>query len=399
MALNWKKLKKELIRAGLFIFIIVLLFAPLFFNNLGPWLLYPNEKGPYLTWAGDPSTTMVISYETPRTVSTTVFWGTNKSTFNVNTTTNLRIHQINLTGLEPNTLYYYKINSTEITCYYMNKYYSFRTGLNQTEAGAFRFAVYGDNQLTTFGRSEHQRIVDRVATHDPDFIINTGDMVADSSDLVNWDRLFYELRNLASRKPFMASIGNHELYEGNIPDYGANFRKFFAYEGVEDYYSFNYSNVCFLALNVSTDEHRITAAERTWLNETLFMANSSSDIDWIIVYFHVPLYSSGGHGNNQHHIDDYAQILKDYEVDIVFQGHDHHYERMNIDGTHFFVNGGGGGILDFFLPWYGTRSWSQYKLIAYHYLIIDVDGKNLNIQAIRVDGFVFDEIHLVSRRN
>ena len=392
-------MKKNLIRAILILFIIILPFALTFlFGSVGPWLDQPHENGPYLSWNSDPSTSIVISYETPQNVSTTLYWGINTSVSNIKSTTNQKIHAINLTSLLPNTNYYYKINSTEIDCHYMNKYYSFKTGLNPSNPGAFRFAVYGDNQLDIFGRSVHQRIVDRVITHDPDFVINTGDIVSTSEE-TNWDRFFYEVRNLASRKPYMISIGNHEQVEGANPDYGKHFRELFTFPNNDVYYSFNYSNACFIALNISVDEHRINLTERNWLLNTLEKANNSPLIDWIFVYYHVPLYSSGGHGCNQDLIDDYAQIFMDYKVDIIFSGHDHHYERMYVNGTYYFVNGGGGGMLDLILPWYQSRDWSQYKLLCTHYLIIDIDGDDLHLQSIREDGFVFDEIFLTSRRN
>jgi hypothetical protein len=207
------------------------------------------------------------------------------------------------------------------------------------------------------------------------------------------------VEKVISEKPYMISIGNHAIIEVNNPDYGKRFGELFSFPGNDMYYSFNYSNVCFIALNISLDEHRISPTERTWLIDTLTEANNSPYIDWIFVYFHVPLFSSGGHGCNQDLIDDYAQIFDDYKIDIVFQGHDHHYERMHINDTYYFVNGGAGGMLDLYIPWYKARSWSEYKLLCYHYLIVDINGKDLHLQAIRVDGFVFDELHLVSPRN
>ncbi|NHI93355.1 MAG: metallophosphoesterase family protein [Candidatus Lokiarchaeota archaeon] len=398
MKINKQKAKKDFIRAGIFIGIVVFMFTlPLLFNYIGPWIQMPHENGPYLSFGSDASTNIVISYETPQNVSTTLYWGTNMNNLNIRTTTNIALHAHNLTNLEPNTLYYYKINSSQITTRYMNKFYSFKTGFNQTNPGAFKFAVYGDNQVGTFGTSEHQRIVDRVITHNPDFVINTGDTVS-SSEMHNWDRFFYEVRNLISYKPYMISIGNHEQIEGTNPDYGKHFKELYNFPHEEVYYSFNYSNACFIALNISVNEHRITLAERAWLINTLTRANSSPYIDWIFVYFHVPPYSSGGHGCNQHIIEDYVQIFKEYHVDIVFTGHDHQYERSYVDEIYYFVNGGGGGALDFFMPWYGSRTWSQIKLLCYHYLIIDINGDYLHLQAIRSDGLIFDQIYLESKR-
>ncbi len=393
-----QKAKKDILRAGIFLAMFLFTFTlPFLLNNIGPWLLTPHENGPYLSFGIDPSTNILVSYETPRNVSTTLYWGENSSILNTETTTNVALHAINLTNLEPSTIYYYKINSSQISCHYMNKVYWFRTGPNQTSPSAFRFAVYGDNQAGILGKSEHQRIVEGVMIHYPDFVINTGDTVADS-EMHNWDRFFYEVRNLAPYKPYMISIGNHEQVEGDNPDHGKRFKELYNFPGKEVYYAFNYSNVCFIALNISTDDHRISVEEETWLTTTLASANNSAFIDWIIVYFHVPLYSSGGHGCNPNLIEDYQQLFEDYKVDIVFQGHDHHYERMHVNNIHYFVGGGGGGILDIYTPWFVSRTWSQVKLINYHYMIIDIDGENLHLQAIRSDGLVFDNLYLESQR-
>ncbi|MHC1592049.1 MAG: hypothetical protein ACXQS8_08175, partial [Candidatus Helarchaeales archaeon] len=84
-----------------------------------------------------------------------------------------------------------------------------------------------------------------------------------------------------------------------------------------------------------------------------------------------------------------------YGVDVVFQGHDHHYERMLVNGIYYFVTGGGGGPLDFYMPWEIQRTWSTYKLLFHHYMTADVNGNVLTLRAVRVDGFVMDTIQIV----
>jgi len=57
------------------------------------------------------------------------------------------------------------------------------------------------------------------------------------------------------------------------------------------------------------------------------------------VAFHHPAYSSGEHGSSA-----YMQWpFKKLGVDLVLSGHDHDYERLNIDGLTYFVDGAGGG--------------------------------------------------------
>ena len=62
---------------------------------------------------------------------------------------------------------------------------------------------------------------------------------------------------------------------------------------------------------------------------------------WKIALLHYPPYSSGNHGSSMVMRWPFA----DWGVDLVIAGHDHHYERLEVDGIPYFVNGlGGRGI-------------------------------------------------------
>ncbi|MHA1396018.1 MAG: hypothetical protein ACTSRZ_21145 [Promethearchaeota archaeon] len=57
-------------------------------------------------------------------------------------------------------------------------------------------------------------------------------------------------------------------------------------------------------------------------------------------------------------------IFRQYKVDLLLTGHDHHYDVFYIDkntdwnGTYYIVNGGGGSPLDHYIM---TRSYKQWK--------------------------------------
>ncbi|MHA1784256.1 MAG: metallophosphoesterase [Candidatus Helarchaeota archaeon] len=395
MKINKTKLKKEIIRIGLIIGIIFSFFAIQYVHRIGDWLLYPNQKGPFLTWTEDPSTTITIAWQTPINSTCQIYWGKGTNYTYVNSSNNKGIHNITLRNLEPDTTYHYLINSTTFVAYYMNKDFSFKTAPNQTSSQPFNFIVYGDSRPDGYGISAHSEVIKRAWMTDPMFILNTGDIVSECSDLIGWDRFFWELRDVASRVPYMISIGNHEFYEGPNPNYGKYFTDIMFYPETEFYYAFNYSNACFIAVNCSTDEHRITVAERTWLNETLYWANQSQYIDWIVVYLHVPMLSGSGHFSNQHLIDDYKWLFDLYQVDVVFQGHDHHYERGKVDNTTYFITGGAGAEPEFMIPFV---HWSDYSVTGHHFLNVRIVGKTMLINTIRVDGFVLDNIEITCNR-
>src|SRR6185295_17784919 len=66
--------------------------------------------------------------------------------------------------------------------------------------------------------------------------------------------------------------------------------------------------------------------------------------DWKIAYFHHPLYSSAGrHGSDTSLRSKLEPLLVQYNVSVVFTGHDHVYERVKPqkDITYFVVGSGG----------------------------------------------------------
>jgi hypothetical protein len=361
-------------------------------HKVGPWKNWEETWPPYLSWMDDPTSTITISFKTSYNVSSTVEYGINRNYNNSVATTNTQWHCVNLTGLKPSTLYYYRISSSDHNFTYMNKDYYFTTAPD--EQTPFRFAVYGDNRPDPFGRCAHDEVVAAVLRAHPDFVLNVGDVVWDASGNANgqWDRLFYELKDLAAYTPYMVAMGNHEFYEGSGHiDYGEYYRAAFNFPGNELFYSFNYSNAHFISLNLSCDEHRVVpgSPEYNFLINDLAIANSSPTIDWIFVFYHVPLYSSGGHATNEDHIADLAHIFANSGVDLAFQGHDHHYERLLVGNLTYMVLGGGGAELELFIS---TNPWIQHVELTHSFGLFEIDGKILTLQGIRIDGYVFDSV-------
>jgi hypothetical protein len=86
-----------------------------------------------------------------------------------------------------------------------------------------------------------------------------------------------------------------------------------------------------------------------------------------------------------------APIFEAHHVDLVFNGHDHDYERtQSINGVVYIVSGGGGASLYNVTP----QAFSAYAETAYHAVVVDVDGCALSLQAVKPDGTVFDTLTL-----
>ena len=74
-----------------------------------------------------------------------------------------------------------------------------------------------------------------------------------------------------------------------------------------------------------------------WLEARL----KASVAPWRVVYFHHPPYSSGPHGGELDCLN-MRWPFKEWGASIVYSGHDHTYERLDLDGFPYIVNGVGG---------------------------------------------------------
>jgi 3',5'-cyclic AMP phosphodiesterase CpdA len=79
-----------------------------------------------------------------------------------------------------------------------------------------------------------------------------------------------------------------------------------------------------------------------WVEKEL----KGSGEDWKIMFFHHPLYSSGGrHGSDVALREALEPLFTQYNVSVVFTGHDHFYERIKPQkGIAHFVVGSAGKL-------------------------------------------------------
>ncbi len=121
--------------------------------------------------------------------------------------------------------------------------------------------------------------------------------------------------------------GNHEYMTSGASGY-------FGYYGTQahspGYYSFNVGTWHIVALNSEIDISA-TSAQMTWLKNDL----AAHPTQCSIAYWHEPRWSSGNHGNNSF-VSALWTTLYNANVELVFNGHDHDYERfapMNPSGA------------------------------------------------------------------
>jgi predicted phosphodiesterase len=116
------------------------------------------------------------------------------------------------------------------------------------------------------------------------------------------------------------TIGNHDdISSSLLNQYMSHFSL------SKQYYSFNYQNAHFVVLST---EQTSSSSQYEFVRSVLAKASSNSNIDWIIVYMHKPLYTSPSvHAGESTMRDKYHPLFDRYGVDLVLYGHNHAYER------------------------------------------------------------------------
>ena len=206
-----------------------------------------------------------------------------------------------------------------------------------------RFVIYGD---TRTHHKVHRQVVRAAVEQHPDFIVQTGDLVANANNANQWkifDSIIQPVRE--KRIGYYPARGNHDVgkqskYKEEIPAALAS--------GDAFYYRFDVQNLRFLALDTESDLST-SSDQYQWLEKELKEAGSENK--FVIPFFHEAIFSAGSrHGSNTKLQAVLHPLFRQYGVRLVFQGHDHIYYRTTRDGIVYVVTGGGGA------PLYGISS-------------------------------------------
>lgn len=235
---------------------------------------------------------------------------------------------------------------------------------------AVKFLVIGDSGTGDRAQTETAAQMWKVHSVFPyDFAIMLGDNLYGSErpqDFVSkFERPYKAL--LDAKIAFYAALGNHD-------DPNQRFYKNFGMGG-QRFYTFAKKDVRFFAL----DSNYMDKDQQRWLEEEL----KKSDSKWKIAYFHHPLYSSGGaHGSEVDLRAIVEPLFIKYNVNVVFAGHEHFYERIKPQkGIHHFTAGGSaklrrGDIMS------NSGLTAKGFDTEQSFMVVEIDGDVLRFQAI-----------------
>jgi len=292
----------------------------------------------------------------------------------------LRAEKVTFNGLKPGTTYYYNATGTE------QGKGSFKTA--PRGASAFQFLVYGDTRTR---HDVHRQVMSAILKQAaPDFVLHTGDLVANGADTSLWPIFFDIEHELLRKTAFFPSMGNHERNDRNFYD--------FFEVTPPPYYSFNWGNCHFIVLDSDTSSISSSEGKREsfwneqvrWLEEDL-QKSQSADFRFVSAH-HPPMTAVERRQGDNPHMTALMPMLEKYKVTAGFFGHDHNYQHYLKNGIHYFITGGGGAPLyDVNKPPEGI---TKRVASTENFLVVKVSEKSVKVEAFKLDGQTLDATEL-----
>lgn len=249
----------------------------------------------------------------------------------------------------------------------------------------FSFVAFADVGI---GNADQIALATMLESLSFDLAVLPGDIVYWNGEAENYDPYYFSVyRNVLKETPFYPALGNHDVNTASgQPFFDAHYLPTNSRENNERYYGFEYGNALFVAL----DTNGLDTAQVNWCQEIL----RSTGKRWKIVYFHVPLFSSGAtHGSDLSVRSTLQSMFESEHVDLVLNGHDHDYERsIPMNDVVYVVTGGGNGLSSIASR---KNSWTAYAKSVFHVTMVTIESDTLTLMAIDADGNVFDSFEIV----
>lgn len=374
-------------------------------GNTWPVLVANFIRGPFLQSALPTGVTVV--WRTALPTSTVVEYGPTPALGSAWTVPDRETnHVATLTGLTPDTLYYYRVGGESPEGSLAAGLETFRTF---KASGAICFALVGDTGLGTPAQGAIATVLREAK---PDFVMHAGDIIYRGfNDARADDRLFDYYQRQMKNVPWFFAVGNHDFnccvgqpdyHKDNWALHASQYQRLFhlptnPVTGTSHFYSFDHGDAHFAVLHHPWYSHYVFTRDKeqyAWLTNDL----AHSVKPWKFLVLHSPIAHSGAHalddldGNGrldqQEMMDLLLPVTQRYGVQVVFGAHEHNYERfVPTNGLHHVLSGGGGGLLYSFVRRHpgSAQFWKVYDCLR-----ITLEGPTLLCEALNAQGEVFD---------
>eukprot|EP00668_Euglena_longa_P004889 GGOE01005730.1.p1 GENE.GGOE01005730.1~~GGOE01005730.1.p1 ORF type:complete len:527 (-),score=103.30 GGOE01005730.1:288-1868(-) len=269
------------------------------------------------------------------------------------------VHRVTLKGLKPGTKYFYQVEGDQRT-------FSFRMPSDHLP---MKIGLTGDVGQTAVSNATLRAL----AAFDPDMIFFAGDLSYADGWGWRWDSFGRLMEVAATRYPFLACPGNHELLGGEAYiHYNSRWSMPHRWSGSPDntFFSYEVGPIHLISLN-SYAATTLGSIQSNWLLQDLGTVRRSVT-PWIVVMFHAPYYNSnrGHQGEASAMRSDVEELFYNAGVDVVVSGHIHAYERtfpvfqndVNLCGPVYLNVGDGGNREGTVRPWVDPQpAWSAFR--------------------------------------
>ncbi|WP_339614639.1 fibronectin type III domain-containing protein [uncultured Winogradskyella sp.] len=355
---------------------------------------FANNDKYRLILVDDPATTITIGWNQISGTSPTVYYDTvdHDSNFAMYTfsktvdrgviTKGMNNLFARLTGLTPNTNYYFVINDSEGT----SDRFWFRTAPNDNSR--LSIIAGGDSRNNRTPRQNANKLVAKLKPHG---ILFAGDMTDDSTPIewIDWfDDWQLTTANDGRMFPIIPARGNHE-------DGSEIYDLFDTTEN--SYYAITFGDNLFRAYTLNS-EISVLGDQLTWLKNDL---SESSDVTWKAAQYHKPMRphtESKVNNNNQYFA--WAELFYDQEVRLVVDcdshmakttwpvkpssepGNDEGFVIEKNNGTVYTGEGCWGAPLR---PNNDIKSWTRNSGTFNQFKLIFVEPSKIELRTILVD--------------
>ena len=329
---------------------------------------YDNSNDPYIPYKQPysmaPTTNSVkILWQMSEEVEPTealVYYGTDSAHLDRQIATNDGwvvadegyVHVVTLTGLQPNTRYYFTVGKNA------NRRYPKISWTKTAPEQGTAFRIFSISDIHGNARNNWSNMQDFICSLNCDIALMNGDFVSSKGDDRNWNNYYFTPgAQFLGKVPVMSSVGNHETGDPFTYRWSSYYDYFhqFSHEGAsegdtidprgEAYFHFVYGNADVIMLNLNGDPsspHFLPGSRQyAWADSIL----GTCTRPWIIICHHVGVHTTGYHGQWADEPRQMGTLFEKYAKQgkriISLSGDDHSFEHLYKDGVHYVRPGCG----------------------------------------------------------